>query len=117
MKSPYDDTFLISEITQSEMRNVTNSFDITRGCIGTVFKTKEPVFEPSLKGDKKDYPENTRNSIAFPIFDEENNSSGVLQIINTEEVTFTSIEKKSLLPRFAKYISLLFYTSGLLKVF
>lgn len=54
--------------------------------------------------------------IALPIFDEAGESSGVVEILNCEQEVFTSPSVKAVLQRFSKYISLLFYTSELLKV-
>ena len=54
--------------------------------------------------------------MSFPIFDDKGNSNGAIEVLNSKKSNFTSEDTKPLLTRFAKYISLLFYTSDLLKV-
>ena len=54
--------------------------------------------------------------IAVPIFDEMGDSVGVFECLNCDKSAFVNTATKPLLAKFAKYVSLLFYTNGLLKV-
>jgi len=102
------------------------NFNINKGCAGLAFRSKEPVFEPFAQSSELLSPEELDPSltgtivqtiIALPLFDEAGNSNGVIEILNSDQSVFTSTTTKAILQRFSKYISLLFYTNELLKVF
>eukprot|EP00826_Nyctotherus_ovalis_P053544 TRINITY_DN6979_c0_g2_i2.p1 TRINITY_DN6979_c0_g2~~TRINITY_DN6979_c0_g2_i2.p1 ORF type:complete len:138 (+),score=20.30 TRINITY_DN6979_c0_g2_i2:959-1372(+) len=128
MKSP-DSSISISEITAQGAKGIRlckppADFNFNSGCAGIAFSSKEPVFEPFAQSsnklsaqevDKKIVKTVVQNMIAVPIFDENNNSTGVFEAINSDKAIFTD-NKKPLLARFAKYISLLYYTNSLLTV-
>jgi putative methionine-R-sulfoxide reductase with GAF domain len=108
----------VSEITGDGMQNVSTEFNINAGCAGIAFRTKKPVFESNIKEDAKfkEYPDSIYNAIAAPIFNEKGDSIGVLEILNSEENAFSSETTKTLLVKYAKYVSLIFYSNDLLKV-
>ena len=118
VKSPYDGTNLVSEITSTGMHKVKRKFDINNGCIGSAYKTKQIVIEEKINNanpNYKNYPKSIRNSIAVPIFNEQKNIIGVFEILNSQKSAFDS-STNTLLAKFSKYISLLFYTNGLFRV-
>ena len=92
------------------------------GCAGISYSTKEPVMEPSVDTSKMVSNEelhamdNVKNLIAVPIINEDGNSIGIFELFNCEQSFFESPNTKSLLMRFSKFVSLLFYTNGLLQV-
>jgi len=106
----------VSEITSNGVQNVSSEFNINAGCAGIAFRTKKPIFESNIKEDAKCYPDNIYNAIAAPIFSEDGSAIGVLEILNSEESAFTSETTKTLLMKYAKYVSLIFYSNDLLKV-
>jgi hypothetical protein len=125
MKSSKD-SIAISEITSKgvKLSKSNTEFNFNTGCAGIAFKTKEPVFEPFAQSsnklsqheiDTKVLRTVVQNIIAVPIFDEEENSIGVFEAINSDRTIFSET-KKPLLLRFAKYISLIYYTNTLLMV-
>jgi len=125
MKSA-DNSISISEITSKgvKLSKSSTDFNFNTGCAGIAFKTKEPVFEPfaqsSNRLSKHEIDEEVlrivvQNIIAVPIFDEEENSIGVFEVVNSDRTAFSE-DKKPLLLRFAKYISLIYYTNTLLMV-
>ena len=119
MKSPYDNSTLVSEITSLGIKKITGKFDIRTGCAGLAFKTKKPILEADIQNHKelsKEYPNTVRNTIALPIYNDQDNAIGALEIINSEKSTFTSKNVNVLLEKFGKYVSLLFYTNNLLRV-
>ena len=117
MKSPYDDDNFLSEVTSNRMKKVTQNINLNTGYSGTAFTTKKLVFEPNCKDKEyQNYPMPVSNVIAVPIFDSQNNSIGVFEIINSDNSVFTLPWITPLLNKFAKYISLVFYTNSLLKV-
>jgi len=127
VKSSEDNTVLLSEVTNdtAPMKSEPTNFDITRGCAGLAFKSKEPIFEPFAQSsevvckeelDSKIVGTIVENLIAVPVFNEVGSSIGVFEIINSQKSVFTNTNTKLLLSKFAKYFSLLFYTNNLLKV-
>lgn len=128
LKSSQEDTILLSEVSSVGIASNTipTEIDINTGCAGLAFRNKELVFEPFAQSSQTLSKQETdpaivgttvQNVIAVPIFDEGGNSIGVFECINCEKSLFTGGTVKPLLVKFAKYVSLLFYTNGLLKVF
>jgi hypothetical protein len=126
-KSLEDNTVLLSQVTNdtAPMKSEATNFDITTGCAGLAFKSKEPVFEPFAQSsevvckeelDPKVVGTAVQNLIAVPVFNEVGDSIGVFEIINSQKAAFTNTSTRLLLSKFAKYFSLLFYTNNLLKV-
>lgn len=127
IKSLEDNTVLVSQVTNetSQMKSESTNFDITTGCAGLAFKTKEPIFEPFAQSSEIVHKEElnpaiigtiVQNLIAVPIFNEMGESIGVFEVINSQKSVFSTGSIKLLLMKFAKYFSLLLYTNGLLKV-
>eukprot|EP00826_Nyctotherus_ovalis_P032013 TRINITY_DN2582_c0_g1_i11.p1 TRINITY_DN2582_c0_g1~~TRINITY_DN2582_c0_g1_i11.p1 ORF type:complete len:253 (-),score=50.29 TRINITY_DN2582_c0_g1_i11:47-805(-) len=54
LKSSYDNSVLVSEVSSSGIENVTSAFDINAGCAGIAFRTSKPVFESDIKSEE--YP-------------------------------------------------------------
>ena len=126
MKSMTDNSISVSEINSTgiECKGIHNKFRLNSGCAGLAFKTKETIFEAfaqsSSRVDKYEIDPSVlgitvKNIIAAPIFNEEKNSIGVFEALNNDNSVFTT-STKSLLDRFSKFISLLFYTNNLLMV-
>ena len=101
------------------------NFNINSGCAGLAFSSKEPVFEPFAQSSqvvsKEELDFNITGTvvqtiIAIPLFNETGNTVGVAEIINCDKTIFSASNTKNNLKKFSKYISLLFYTNGLLKV-
>ena len=119
---------LLSEITSSGISttNIINNFDINAGCAGMAFKDKEIVFEPFAQSSefltRQELTTGNdsiiiNNIVAVPIINEFGNSIGVFEAFNSRKSIFTDNTSKLLLLRFSRYISLLMYTNGLLRVF
>ena len=130
VKSIHEDTIVLSEVSSngivtSNTSQIPFEMDVKTGCAGLSFLSKEIVFEPFAQSSSNVSKQEmnpefigtiVHSIIAVPIFDESGNSVGVFEIINCEKQHFSSPTTKTLLSKFAKYISLLFYTNNLLKV-
>ena len=125
LKSANEDSVVLSEVSSTGPGTIPFELDIKNGCAGQAFANKEIVFEPfaqsSSNANKQETDPETMGTtvhsiIAVPIFDESGDSIGVFEIINCDKSFFTAPSTKQLLGKFAKYVSLLFYTNGLLKV-
>ncbi len=126
VKSASEDTIVLSELSGAgaATTNVPRELDLKSGCAGLAFSTKEVVFEPFAQSsqtiNKREIDPalvgtTVHSIIAVPIFDELGNSIGVFEIVNSDKENFVSPSVKPLLAKFAKYVSLLFYTNDLLK--
>jgi len=111
----------VSEVVGNEIKanERVKDFDLNKGCAGLAFRSKKLVFEPFAQNskiiDKQEIDHvgiTVDTLIAAPIFDEHNNSIGVLEIINGDKEP-----SKEIIMKFAKYTSLLLHTNNLLKVF
>ena len=89
------------------------------------FRSKDIVFEPFAQSsstvskqevDAATIGTTVQSIIAVPLFDATGESIGVFEILNCEKGHFSSPSTKTILVKFAKYVSLLFYTNELLKV-
>ncbi len=127
VKSATDDTIVLSEVSSggSTVPTAPRGLDVKSGCAGLAFSSKEVVFEPFAQSsqninkqeiDPEAVGTTVHSIIAVPIFDELGNSNGVFEILNSDKANFSSSSIKPLLYKFAKYVSLLFYTNTLLKV-
>lgn len=116
----------MSELSSTSTKNSTIvKMNIKTGCAGLSLRSKEVVFESSPqtsnKVSKEEINENiigavVKNLIAVPMFNESENAIGVFELINTDPTCFSSDTTKKTLTKIGKYVSLLFYTSRLLKV-
>ena len=106
--------------------NLALKSDLSTSCAGLAFNIKAPVFEQNIENSKILNKEEIdrripnikiKNIIVVPLFDENNNSIGVFEALNCVESAFNDSKMKDHLTKYAKYISLLFYTSNLLRVF
>lgn len=125
-KSIHDKT-VVSEINNLGVtaKEGLSDFNINEGCAGLAFKSKEPIFEPFAQSsmtlsrqelDPEIFGTVVQNLIAIPIFDEDGESIGIFEALNCEKSIF-SAGIKPLLVKVSKFVSLLFYTNTLLKVF
>jgi len=108
----------VLEATAYGLCSTTSNYDMNVGCAGIAFRIKTPIFESNTKLKSSlynNYPIAVRNAIAIPIFDEDMNSIGVIEILNSEKAAFTQ-KLNALLQKCAKYISLLLHTSELFRV-
>lgn len=96
------------------------------GIAGIAFSSKDMVFEPNAQSSSNASQEEiskefigitVQNIIAVPLFNSVGESIGVYEILNSDPSFFQSPNLRPMLMKFAKYISLLFYTNELLKVF
>lgn len=126
IKQSDSEEVLLSEITSSGvLTDMVKDFDITSGCAGIAFRTKEPVLEPFVQSSKVFTKQEISaysnsliidNAVAVPVFSEDANCIGVFEAFNCAKSVFTIGSTRSLLMKFSRFISLLLYTNSLLKV-
>jgi hypothetical protein len=119
------DIIVLSEVSAAGSKATHVELDIHSGCAGLSFRSKDIVFEPFAQSSSSVSPQEVNpeivgtivhNIIAVPMFDSTGESIGVFELLNCDKAHFSSSTAKSILGKFAKYVSLLFYTNDLLKV-
>ena len=125
VKSKDQDTIVLSEVSTTGLSGARVELDIKSGCAGLSFSSKDIVFEPFAQSSSSVSPQEVNpetigtivhSIIAVPMFDVTGESIGVFELLNCDKAHFSSPTTKGLLIKFAKYVSLLFYTNELLKV-
>ncbi|MDR3548369.1 MAG: GAF domain-containing protein [Candidatus Pacebacteria bacterium] len=123
------DESVVSELTATNAgiaEDMSIKLNLEEGLCGEAFKSRQILVEPfaqsssiisKQESDAQLLGVTVHNLIAAPIFGPDERSIGVFELYNCDKSLLANLPRCiSVLGKFAKYISLLFYTNMLLKV-